>query len=195
VGFNRRCAPLLIDAKKALERAAAAGHALSNQRWRDPRDSWIQRDEGGGRIVGEVCHFVDALTFLCGSLPIEAQAITARDHADAVSILIRFADGSTGTIVYTSLGDQGVSKEYLEAFATGRVVQLDDFRRLTITSGGKARVKKDAQNKGQRELVEEFLAATRGGARRQFQWRNRRGDRDDIGDRGIAAHERPRASW
>src|SRR5208282_5463653 len=80
----------------------------------------------------------------------------------AVSILIRFADGSTGTIVYTSLGDQGVSKEYLEAFAAGRVVQLDDFRCLTVTSGGKARVKKDAQNKGQRELVEEFLAATRG---------------------------------
>ena len=48
-----------------------------------PGDSWIQRDEGGGRIVGEVCHFVDALTFLCGSLPIEAQAITARDHADS----------------------------------------------------------------------------------------------------------------
>jgi len=162
VGFNRRCAPLLIDAKKALEpRSGPLVMLYRINAGAIPGDSWIQRDEGGGRIVGEVCHFVDALTFLCGSLPIEAQAITARDHADAVSILIRFADGSTGTIVYTSLGDQGVSKEYLEAFATGRVVQLDDFRRLTITSGGKARVKKDAQNKGQRELVEEFLAATR----------------------------------
>ncbi len=163
VGFNRRCAPLLIDAKKALEpRSGPLVMLYRINAGAIPGDSWIQRDEGGGRIVGEVCHFVDALTFLCGSLPIEAQAITARDHADAVSILIRFADGSTGTIVYTSLGDQGVSKEYLEAFAAGRVVQLDDFRRLIITSGGKARVKKDAQNKGQRELVEEFLAATRG---------------------------------
>jgi len=163
VGFNRRCAPLLIEAKKALEpRSGPLVMLYRINAGAIPGDSWIQRDEGGGRIVGEVCHFVDALTFLCGSLPIEAQAITARDHADAVSILIRFADGSTGTIVYTSLGDQGVSKEYLEAFAAGRVVQLDDFRRLTITSGGKARVKKDAQNKGQRELVEEFLAATRG---------------------------------
>ena len=163
VGFNRRCAPLLIEAKKALEpRSGPLVMLYRINAGAIPGDSWIQRDEGGGRIVGEVCHFVDALTFLCGSLPIEAQAITARGHADAVSILIRFADGSTGTIVYTSLGDQGVSKEYLEAFAAGRVVQLDDFRRLTITSGGKARVKKDAQNKGQRELVEEFLAATRG---------------------------------
>ncbi len=163
VGFNRRCAPLLIEAKKALDpRSGPLVMLYRVNAGAIPGDSWIQRDEGGGRIVGEVCHFVDALTFLCGSLPIEAQAITARDHADAVSILIRFADGSTGTIVYTSLGDQGVSKEYLEAFAAGRVVQLDDFRRLTITSGGKARVQKGAQNKGQRELVEEFLAATRG---------------------------------
>ncbi len=163
VGFNRRCAPLLIEAKKALEpRSGPLVMLYRINAGAIPGDSWIQRDEGGGRIVGEVCHFVDALTFLCGSLPIEAHAITARDHADAVSILIRFADGSTGTIVYTSLGDQGVSKEYLEAFAAGRVVQLDDFRRLTITSGGKARVQKGAQNKGQRELVEEFLAATRG---------------------------------
>jgi predicted dehydrogenase/threonine dehydrogenase-like Zn-dependent dehydrogenase len=163
VGFNRRCAPLLIEAKKALEpRSGPLVMLYRINAGAIPGDSWIQRDEGGGRIVGEVCHFVDALTFLCGSLPIEAQAITARDHADAVSILIRFADGSTGTIVYTSLGDQGVSKEYLEAFAAGRVVQLDDFRRLTITSGGKARVQKGAQNKGQREVVEEFLAATRG---------------------------------
>jgi len=165
VGFNRRCAPLLIEAKKALEpRSGPLVMLYRINAGAIPGDSWIQRDEGGGRIVGEVCHFVDALTFLCGSLPIEAQAITARDHADAVSILIRFADGSTGTIVYTSLGDQGVSKEHLEAFAAGRVVQLDDFRRLTITSGGKARVQKIAQNKGQRKLVEEFLAATRGKA-------------------------------
>jgi len=163
VGFNRRCAPLLIEAKKALEpRSGPLVMLYRINAGAIPGESWIQRDEGGGRIIGEVCHFVDALTFLSGSLPIEAHAITARDHADAVSILIRFADGSTGTIVYSSLGDQGVAKEYLEAFAAGRVIQLDDFRRLTVTSGGKARVQKSAQNKGQRELVEAFLASTRG---------------------------------
>ncbi len=189
VGFNRRCSPLLIEAKKALE--PRSGPLIMLYRVNAgaiPGDSWIQRDEGGGRIVGEVCHFVDALTFLSGSLPVEAQAITARDHADAVSILIRFADGSTGTIVYSSLGDQGVAKEYLEVFAAGRVVQLDDFRRLTVTTGGKARVQKGAQNKGQRELVRGIPGRdprkTRGA---NFHARDDRRDASDIGDRGVPA--------
>ena len=85
VGFNRRRAPLLIDAKKALEpRSGPLVMLYRINAGAIPSDSWIQRDEGGGRIVGEVCHFVDAMTFLSGSLPIEAHAITARDHADAV---------------------------------------------------------------------------------------------------------------
>lgn len=92
----------------------------------------------------------------------EAQAITARGHDDAVSVLIRFADGSTGTIVYSSLGDPTVPKEYIEVFATGRVIQLDDFRRLTVTAKGKSKMEKAAQDKGQNALIAAFLAATRG---------------------------------
>lgn len=163
VGFNRRFAPLLRDAKSALE--PRTGPLVMLYRINAgviPGDSWIQREEGGGRIVGEICHFVDALTFLSGSLPIEAQAIAARDHADAVSILIRFADGSTGSIIYTSIGDPGVAKEFVEAFADGRAIQLDDFRRLTVTNGGKSVVTKRAQDKGQHGLVAAFLEATRG---------------------------------
>ena len=127
-----------------------------------PAENWIQREEGGGRIVGEVCHFVDALTFLSGSQPVEVQAANAKGHADAVSILLRFADGSTGTIVYSSLGDPAVSKEYVEVFAPGRVVQLDDFRELTVTAGGKSSKTKGAQDKGQQALVKAFIAASRG---------------------------------
>ena len=95
-----------------------------------PGDSWIQRDEGGGRILGEVCHFVDSLTYLCGALPVDVQAAAAQGHADAVSAILRFADGSVGTIVYSSLGDPSLPKEYLEAFASGRAVTLDDFTTL-----------------------------------------------------------------
>lgn len=124
-------------------------------------DSWIQREEGGGRIVGEVCHFVDVLTFLSGSLPVEAHAVAARDHADAVSILIRFADGSTGTIVYSSLGDPSVAKEYVEVFADGCVLQLDDYRKLTETRNGRITSTKGISDKGQQALVTAFLAATR----------------------------------
>ncbi|SEF14504.1 polar amino acid transport system substrate-binding protein [Rhizobiales bacterium GAS191] len=163
VGFNRRFAPLLIKAKAALEpRNGPLVMLYRVNAGAVPADSWIQREEGGGRIVGEVCHFVDALCFLAGSLPVEAHAITARSHGDAVSVLLRFGDGSTGTIVYSSLGDPSVSKEYIEVFANGRVVQIDDFRRIVATSHGKCRVTKGAQDKGQNGLVSAFLAATRG---------------------------------
>ena len=163
VGFNRRFAPLLVKAKQALE--PRSGPLVMIYRVNAgviPATNWIQRDEGGGRIVGEVCHFVDALTFLCGSLPIEAQAVKAKGHDDAVSILLRFADGSTGTIVYSSLGDPAVSKEYIEVFAQGRVAQLEDFCKLTVTSNGRVSRSVAAQNKGQSALVQAFIAASRG---------------------------------
>ncbi|ATQ66584.1 MULTISPECIES: bi-domain-containing oxidoreductase [Methylosinus] len=163
VGFNRRFAPLLIEAKRALEpRSGPLVMLYRVNAGEIPAESWIQRGEGGGRIIGEVCHFVDALTYLCGALPIEAQATAARDHDDAVSALLRFADGSTGAIVYSSLGDPAVPKERIEIFAAGRVVQLDDFTRLDITRGGRRRRVKAAQDKGQRALARAFIEATRG---------------------------------
>jgi predicted dehydrogenase/threonine dehydrogenase-like Zn-dependent dehydrogenase len=163
VGFNRRFAPLLIKAKAALE--PHSGPLVMLYRINAgtvPQESWIQREEGGGRIVGEVCHFVDALAFLAGSLPVEAHAIAARDHADAVSVLIGFADGSTGTIVYSSLGDPSVPKEYLEVFSDGNVVRVDDFRQLTVTRRCKSTANKGTQDKGQQGLVTAFFDAMRG---------------------------------
>lgn len=162
VGFNRRFAPLLIKAKEALEpRSGPLVMLYRINAGAIPGDSWIQREEGGGRIVGEICHFVDTLTFLSGSLPFEAYAIAARDHGDAVSAVIRFVDGSTGTIVYSSLGDPGLPKEYIEVLAAGCAVQLDDFRRLTVTRGNKSATTKGAQDKGQAALVAAFLKASR----------------------------------
>ena len=165
VGFNRRFAPLLVEAKQALE--PRSGPLMMIYRINAgmlPSDSWIQRDEGGGRILGEVCHFVDSLAYLCGSLPTEVQAASAGGQSDAVSALLRFADGSVGTIVYSALGDPSLPKEYLEAFANGRVVRLDDFTELTIYAGGKKKVIKVKQDKGQQRLVAAFLEAARGRA-------------------------------
>ena len=107
---------------------------------------------------------MDSLTYLCGALPIEVQAASAGGQSDAVSTILRFADGSVGTIVYSSLGDPSVPKEYLEAFANGRVIRLNDFTELTIHSGGKTRVVKAKQDKGQAQLVSAFLEAARGRA-------------------------------
>jgi len=163
VGFNRRFAPMLQKAKTALSpRSGPLVMLYRISAGAIPVDSWIQREEGGSRIVGEVCHFVDALTFMSGSRPVEVQAVAAKGHADAVSVLLRFADGSTGAIVYSSLGDPSVPKEQIEVFAAGRVVQLDDFVRLRITRSGKAETTKATQDKGQVGLVAAFVAATRG---------------------------------
>ena len=165
VGFNRRYAPLLMKAKAALEpRTGPLVMLYRINAGAIPGDSWIQGEEGGGRVIGEVCHFVDALTYLAGSRPIDVRAVSASGHPDAVSVLIRFADGSTGAIVYTSLGDPSASKEYIEIFAAGRVVQIDDFVRLDVTAGGKRSRITSAQNKGQQALVAAFILATRGQA-------------------------------
>jgi predicted dehydrogenase len=163
VGFNRRFAPLLQKAKIALTpRTGPLVMLYRINAGAMPSDSWIHREEGGGRILGEVCHFVDALTYLAGSLPVEVHAVAAQGTNDAVSLLFRFADGSTGTIVYSSLGDASVSKEYIEVFADGRVAQLDDFRLLTVTARGRRTVCRATQDKGQRNLVAAFFTATRG---------------------------------
>ena len=165
VGFNRRFAPLLVAARHALE--PRSGPLMMLYRVNAgviAPESWIQREEGGGRILGEVCHFVDALTYLCGALPVEVQAVSAGGRPDAVSAIVKFADGSVGTILYTSLGDPGAPKEYVEAFEDGRVIRLDDYVRLTVDAGGRRKATKGAQDKGHAQLIAAFLAAARGRA-------------------------------
>ncbi len=169
VGFNRRFAPLLKQAKEAL--SPRSGPLMMLYRINAgaiPGESWIQRDEGGGRILGEACHFVDSLTYLCGALPLDVQAAAARGNGDAVSAILRFADGSVGTILYSSLGDPALPKEYLEVFASGRAVTLDDFNTLTVHAGGKTKTVKATQDKGQAALVAAFLDAGRGQAPAPF---------------------------
>jgi polar amino acid transport system substrate-binding protein len=166
VGFNRRFAPMMVEAKAALANRGGpiamhyrinAGHV--------PGDNWLHGSEGGGRIVGEACHFVDALAFLAGGPPVAVEAFSPDGIGDTVSAVLRFADGSTGTILYSSLGDSALPKEYLEVFASGLVIRLDDFRKLHITRGGKTITKSaSAQDKGQAGLVKAFYAAARDGA-------------------------------
>jgi predicted dehydrogenase len=109
---------------------------------------------GGGRIIGEACHFIDLLRFLAGA-PIERAEALALDAAtrDSVSISLGFADGSLGTILYLANGSKAFPKERLEVFAAGRVLQLDNFRKLTgfgwpgsrsSTCGARTRVSRPA---------------------------------------------------
>jgi polar amino acid transport system substrate-binding protein len=165
VGFNRRFSPLAQRAKEFFnERCTPLSMLYRVNAGRIPKDHWTQNaDEGGGRIVGEVCHFIDLMQFLTGAPPVSvfAESISAKSSkivdADSVFITLRFADGSNGVVAYLSEGDKGLAKERLEIFGAGRVFVLDDFRRATLfKDGGEEQVVLKAQDKGQQGLVREL---------------------------------------
>ena len=125
------------------------------------KNHWIQHpDEGGGRIVGEVCHFIDLMQFLTSSRPIAvfASSISGQSDlvidADSVLITLNFADGSVGTIAYFAEGDKAMAKERLEVLGDGRSFVLDDFKRASMYKNGKEeRLELRAQDKGQADQV------------------------------------------
>jgi predicted dehydrogenase/threonine dehydrogenase-like Zn-dependent dehydrogenase len=170
VGFNRRFAPLAARLKEFLEAAQAPKvvHFRVNA-GQLPRDHWLHDPaEGGGRIIGEACHFIDFLLFLTGAFPVEVFTRGLPDVdpylEDNISISMKFSDGSIGTIDYIAAGDPSIEKEYLEAFSGGRGAKLFDFRRLELSMDGKANTVRSAlrQDKGHRGIwlafVESLLA-------------------------------------
>ena len=145
VGFNRRFAPLALRMQSFVRKTQEplALHYRVNAGFIPP-DHWLNDpQQGGGRVVGEVCHFVDFLTFLVGAPPVEVQSEPLMNPGnysnDNVICSIRFADGSRGTISYLANGDKSYSKERVEVFGGGTVAVLEDFRRLELLSGGKKR--------------------------------------------------------
>ena len=129
-----------------------------------PADHWTQDPAvGGGRIIGETCHFIDLLRFLAGAPIVRAEAL-ALDTAtrDSVSITLGFADGSLGTILYLANGSKAFPKERLEVFAAGRVLQLDNFRKLTgFGWPGFKKLNLWCQDKGQQACAAAFVQALR----------------------------------
>jgi len=155
VGFNRRFAPMIQQAKAFL--AQADGPFTMHYRVNAgplPPDHWVNDPEqGGGRILGEMCHFVDLLSFICASAPISVQAKGSPAGAGQdVTATIEFANGSIGTITYVCSGDRTFSKERIEVFRGGTVVMLDDFRRLDLVRHGKKKTfhSRLRQDKGHR---------------------------------------------
>lgn len=158
VGFNRRFSPSAKQAKDFFENRQSPLSILYRvNAGQIPRDSWIQDPvQGGGRIVGEVCHFIDLMHFLTGSVAtrVFAESIASRNHkitdSDSVFISLKFADGSNGTIAYMAEGDKALPKERVEIFGEGRSFVIDDFRRTSRYEGGKETTKKSmSQDKGQ----------------------------------------------
>jgi polar amino acid transport system substrate-binding protein len=167
VGYNRRFSPFAQAIKETLSSGPMAMTYRVNA-GAIPKESWIQDcDFGGGRVVGEVCHFVDFLTFLNGSLPISVHANVLDDpnHLyDTLNVSIAYANGSIGSISYFANGDKSLPKERVEVFAHGCAAVLEDFKRLTIHAKGKSKEKKlFSQDKGQKGEVQAFISAVREG--------------------------------
>jgi predicted dehydrogenase len=172
VGFNRRYAPLVgkIEEHFAGRRSPLVMSYRINAGY-IPGEHWVHDPvEGGGRILGEACHFVDLLHHLAGAPPVRVSAECIAGGGkyrgdDNVAATLRFADGSIGTVVYTAAGDDRLPKERLEVFGEGGVAVLDDFRVLELARGGRSRTEKAAnQDKGFGEEMRRFLAAVRSGA-------------------------------
>jgi len=161
VGFNRRFAPHAVKLKRQLGDGPISMIYRVNA-GSIPRDNWIQDKEiGGGRIIGETCHFIDFLTWLCGSLPKQVYAVAMPDpdgFNDTISISLQFANGSIGNLSYFSNGSKQVSKEYIEVYNTGVIGIIRDFRELEIRSTGKPYRKKTfVQDKGQADMIKAFI--------------------------------------
>ncbi|WP_073256403.1 bi-domain-containing oxidoreductase [Shimia gijangensis] len=174
IGFNRRFAPHVIKMKELLAPVAQPKSIVITVNAGDiPPDHWTQDAEiGGGRIIGEGCHFIDLALHLAGSpvtshhvQPIgRSPALAVRD--DKVSITLGFEDGSFATIHYLANGHKGFPKERIEVFAAGRVLQLDNFRKLKGWGWpGFSKMNLWRQDKGQTVCSKAFIDAVRQGTK------------------------------
>lgn len=171
VGFNRRFAPLARQLGDFLRdrQEPLVAHYRVNAGY-IPLNHWVHDlEQGGGRIIGEGCHFIDFLAFLVGQPPIAVagQALPdgGRYREDNAVLTFTFADGSLGTLTYLANGDKSFPKERLEVFCGGKVAVLDDFRSLTTIANGKRQVIRSRlrQDKGHQAEWEAFAAALRSG--------------------------------
>jgi predicted dehydrogenase/threonine dehydrogenase-like Zn-dependent dehydrogenase len=170
VGFNRRFALMSVQLKQFLSdiQEPLAIHYRVNAGYL-PADHWVNDPEqGGGRILGEACHFVDFLCFLAGACPVEVQGQVVGNPGqysmDNVIATLKFANGTVGTISYLANGDKSTSKERIEVFGGGSTAILEDFRHLELTRQGRKQVirARAGQDKGHKAEMQAFVDAARG---------------------------------
>jgi predicted dehydrogenase/threonine dehydrogenase-like Zn-dependent dehydrogenase len=172
VGFNRRYAPQVVRMKSLLaSKAEPKSLVMTVNAGLIPADHWTQDPEvGGGRLIGEGCHFIDLLRHLAGAPIVEASVVgldslqDGRKLHDSFSINLRFADGSIGTVHYFATGGKAFPKERLEVFCGGGILQLDNFRKLYgYNWPGFSKMKLMRQDKGQKACAQTFVDALQTG--------------------------------
>ncbi len=170
VGFNRRFAPLAAELQKFL---GARSHPLAAHYRVNagllPLYHWLHDPtRGGGRLLGEACHFIDFLIFLASQAPtsVFAQALPegGQYRQDNFQVTLRFPDGSLGTLTYLANGDRSLPKERLEVFSGGKVAMLEEFRALDLTANGRTRRLRRVQDKGHRQAWKAFIASLKRGS-------------------------------
>lgn len=167
VGFNRRFSPQVLKMKELLDGVRRPkAFVMTVNAGAIPAEHWTQDPSvGGGRIIGEVCHFIDLLRYLAGAAVV-GHKCTHMDAAtrDTVTIQLTFADGSIGTVHYFANGSKSFPKERLEVFAGGRVLQLDNFKHLGgFGWPGFRKLTLWRQDKGQKHCAKAFVEAIQSG--------------------------------
>ena len=171
VGYNRRFAPMVTQLAEFVANRSEALflHYRVNAGYLPPTHWLHDIEQGGGRIIGEGCHFIDLLTFLTGELPVSIQVAGLPDqnnyNSDNVQITLRYPDGSLGTITYLANGNKNYAKERLEVFSSGRIAILNDFRSLELITETQKRTMRSRlrQDKGHAAAWKTFLAAVKAG--------------------------------
>ena len=169
VGFNRRFSPLAqqLHLSLATRNEPLHAHYRINAGYL-PLNHWTQDPNlGGGRIIGEACHFIDLISFLVGAPPVSVAAHALPDQGkyreDNVSMTFTFPDGSIGVVDYLANGDKSYPKERLEVFCEGSIAVLDDYVSLTTIKDGKKKVESGAQDKGWKNEMTAFARSIREG--------------------------------
>jgi predicted dehydrogenase/threonine dehydrogenase-like Zn-dependent dehydrogenase len=167
IGFNRPLAPLSQRLHEELAHVTGPLQMVIRVNAPLPTDHWLNDpDQGGGRILGEGCHFLDYANWLCG-VPLRVSGASVRESSvrtvQNASITVSYQNGSVASLHYRGLGSSSLPKERIEVFAAGRAWVLDDFQRLSsFDAGGSRTVEKGRGDKGHRALMGNVLAACRG---------------------------------
>lgn len=167
VGFNRRFAPFIQNIRSFFhpEIPKAINYRINSGIL--PKDHWVHNPQiGGGRIIGEVCHFIDLAMYLSQSSITSVSAVALNENTnlnDSLSINLTFQNGSIANVSYFSNGNKNVNKEYLEIFCGGLVATIDDFKVLKLY-GKKEKIISSTQNKGHKEEISAFLNAIKSGS-------------------------------
>jgi polar amino acid transport system substrate-binding protein len=164
LGFNRRFAPHIVKAKAFFDKLnGPLSITYRINAGTIAADHWVHyKNAGGGRIVGEVCHFIDLLTFITNSKIKSLSANVMYDAAhlnDTLTINLQFHNGSIGSISYFSNGNKNIDKEYIEIFGAGQVIVVNDFKEMEIYGSSKKTDSLNKQDKGHKPEVNAFLTA------------------------------------